>query len=105
MLGPIIESFGWVKAHNPRTMLKTKNLNFITIHCTFHLSNSLGTSLSSPIDLYILSAVLVGSILLYPAGGMPYIDALFFASGAATQSGLNTYASIPAYEMFYAKLD
>jgi hypothetical protein len=33
---------------------------------------------------------IVGSILLYPAGGMDYIDALFFASGAATQSGLNT---------------
>lgn len=33
---------------------------------------------------------LVGSIILYPGGGMPYVDALFFASGAATQSGLNT---------------
>ncbi|KAF2179863.1 potassium transport protein TRK1/TRK2 [Zopfia rhizophila CBS 207.26] len=33
---------------------------------------------------------LLGSILLYPAGEMTYIDALFFASGAATQSGLNT---------------
>jgi hypothetical protein len=31
-----------------------------------------------------------GSILLYPAGGVPYIDALFFSAGAATQSGLNT---------------
>jgi hypothetical protein len=33
---------------------------------------------------------IIGSILLYPAGGMAYVDALFFASGAATQSGLNT---------------
>ncbi|KAF2467846.1 uncharacterized protein BDR25DRAFT_305303 [Lindgomyces ingoldianus] len=33
---------------------------------------------------------LLGSILLYPAGRMSYIDALFFASGATTQSGLNT---------------
>jgi Trk-type K+ transport system membrane component len=48
-------------------------LNFITIHY-----------------IYLIGWTLVGSILLYPAGGMPYIDALFFASGAATQSGLNT---------------
>ena len=41
-----------------------------------------------------MSFAIVGSILLYPAGGLAYIDALFFASGAATQSGLNTYASL-----------
>lgn len=34
---------------------------------------------------------LLGSIILIPGGSMPYIDALFFASGSATQSGLNTY--------------
>ncbi len=28
---------------------------------------------------------------MYGNGRIPYIDALFFASGAATQSGLNTY--------------
>ncbi|KAF2140281.1 uncharacterized protein K452DRAFT_310039 [Aplosporella prunicola CBS 121167] len=33
---------------------------------------------------------ILGSILIYPAGGMRYIDALFFSSGSATQSGLNT---------------
>ncbi|KAI9781217.1 MAG: low affinity potassium transporter, partial [Candelina submexicana] len=33
---------------------------------------------------------IIGSILVYPAGGLRYIDALFFASGSATQSGLNT---------------
>jgi hypothetical protein len=31
-----------------------------------------------------------GSICLYPNGGIRYIDALFLASGSATQSGLNT---------------
>ena len=31
-----------------------------------------------------------GSICLYPNGGIAYIDALFLASGGATQSGLNT---------------
>jgi hypothetical protein len=34
---------------------------------------------------------LIGSVILYPAKNMDYIDALFFASGGATQSGLNTY--------------
>ena len=33
---------------------------------------------------------LLGSIVMYGARNMDYIDALFFASGAATQSGLNT---------------
>jgi Trk/Ktr/HKT type cation transporter len=40
--------------------------------------------------LYLISMALVGSIILVP-GNMPYIDALFFAAGASTQSGLNTY--------------
>ena len=48
-------------------------------------------------DLYILSVTIIGSILLYPAGGLNYIDALFFASGTATQSGLNTYVSGSTY--------
>lgn len=42
------------------------------------------------VDIYICSLAIIGSILLYPAGGMAYIDALFFATGCATQSGLNT---------------
>ncbi len=41
-------------------------------------------------DIYLLALAILGSILLYPAGGLAYIDALFFASGSATQSGLNT---------------
>ena len=45
-------------------------------------------------DIYILGLAIIGSILLYPAGGMHYIDALFFASGCATQSGLNTYNAL-----------
>lgn len=40
--------------------------------------------------MYIISMTLIGSIIIYPARNMPYIDALFFASGGATQSGLNT---------------
>lgn len=33
---------------------------------------------------------IIWSIMLYPAGLMPYADALFFAAGMSTQSGLNT---------------
>ncbi|KXT03511.1 hypothetical protein AC578_1641 [Pseudocercospora eumusae] len=39
--------------------------------------------------LYMLGMTILGSIMLYPAGIMDYIDALFFAAGMATQSGLN----------------
>lgn len=39
---------------------------------------------------YILSHCFIGSILIYPVKSIPYIDALFFASGASTQAGLNT---------------
>jgi hypothetical protein len=35
---------------------------------------------------------LIGSIILVP-GRLPYIDSLFHAVGASTQSGLNTYVS------------
>lgn len=41
--------------------------------------------------MYIIGMTIVGSILIYPAGGVAYIDALFLGSGGATQSGLNTY--------------
>lgn len=34
--------------------------------------------------------MIVGSILIYPVKTTAYIDALFFASGASTQAGLNT---------------
>jgi potassium uptake Trk family protein len=43
-----------------------------------------------PTDFWVIGLTIVGSILLYPAGNLRYIDALFFASGANTQSGLNT---------------
>ncbi|KAF2646809.1 hypothetical protein P280DRAFT_387556 [Massarina eburnea CBS 473.64] len=33
---------------------------------------------------------MLGSLIIYAGGNMDYIDALFFASGSATQSGLNT---------------
>ncbi|KAJ5563063.1 hypothetical protein N7535_002491 [Penicillium sp. DV-2018c] len=39
---------------------------------------------------YIISWAIIGSIIVYPGGNVAYIDALFQAAGAATQSGLNT---------------
>lgn len=44
-------------------------------------------------DSYIIGWALIGSVIIYGSGRIPYVDALFFASGAATQSGLNTYVS------------
>ncbi|KAK9325374.1 cation transport protein-domain-containing protein [Lipomyces orientalis] len=40
--------------------------------------------------IYIMAFTIVGSILIYPVRNIAYIDALFLAAGAATQSGLNT---------------
>lgn len=35
MFGPLLESWEWIKAHNPGSLFKKKHrLNFITIHCT-----------------------------------------------------------------------
>lgn len=47
--------------------------NFITLHYA-----------------YIIFHTLLGSVIMYAGSKLSYIDALFFASGAATQSGLNT---------------
>lgn len=41
---------------------------------------------------YIIGWTLLTSVVIYPGGapGLRYVDALFFGSGASTQSGLNT---------------
>jgi potassium uptake Trk family protein len=43
-------------------------------------------------DLWIVSLVILGSVLIYGSGHgeVAYIDALFFGSSASTQAGLNT---------------
>jgi hypothetical protein len=41
--------------------------------------------------LYLIIMTIIGSLILYPGGTLGYTDSLFFAAGAATQSGLNTY--------------
>ncbi|KAI5854369.1 cation transport protein-domain-containing protein [Tricharina praecox] len=49
------------------------HFNFITLHYC-----------------YLIGMSLVLSVIIFAGSNMPYIDALFFASGACTQSGLNT---------------
>ena len=60
------------KEYIPDLFIK-KRLNFITIHY-----------------LYMIGWAILGSVLIFGIGNITYIDALFFASGSATQSGLNT---------------
>ena len=53
-------------------VLSSIHFNFITLHYC-----------------YIIAVAILCSIILYPGGQMSYTDALFFAAGTATQSGLN----------------
>ncbi|KAI9758447.1 MAG: hypothetical protein M4579_003077 [Chaenotheca gracillima] len=73
MFGPWREVWTWLTGKHPNSLLGKPHLNFITIHY-----------------IYMISLAIIGSILIYPVRSIPYIDSLFFASGAATQSGLNT---------------
>ena len=66
------QAWGWFKQYIPDVFVKGR-FNFITIHY-----------------LYMLGWTILGSVILYSQGGLRYIDCLFFGSGAATQSGLNT---------------
>ncbi|PGG98238.1 hypothetical protein AJ80_09563 [Polytolypa hystricis UAMH7299] len=64
----------YAKAIKPRIpVVRSLGFNFISIHYA-----------------YIISCALAISVVIYPGGRMRYIDALFFGTGSATQSGLNT---------------
>ena len=98
MFSPFIETWEWVKARNPGSPFKKRRFSFRTLHCKV-LSCTVLVALVMvskayqwhlALDIYLGSLAILGSILIYPAGGMAYIDALFFCAGAATQSGLNT---------------
>ena len=65
-------AWGWLKQYIPDVFVKGR-FNFITIHY-----------------FYMIGWTILGSVILYSQGGMRYIDCLFFGSGAATQSGLNS---------------
>ncbi|OAL04238.1 hypothetical protein IQ06DRAFT_267317 [Phaeosphaeriaceae sp. SRC1lsM3a] len=77
VFGPWISTLAWCKSHMPTGKSKwwkwRPSANFITLHYA-----------------YIIFHTLLGSVIMYGGSEMPYIDALFFASGSATQSGLNT---------------
>ncbi|KAG5291536.1 potassium ion transporter [Histoplasma ohiense] len=53
-------------------VLSTIRINFLSLHYG-----------------YIITCSLVASVILYAPGNVTYIDALLFATGATTQSGLN----------------
>ncbi|KAI9781344.1 MAG: low affinity potassium transporter [Peltula sp. TS41687] len=71
MFGPWIDMWEWLMRRHLVSF--SKSPRFITIHYT-----------------YIIALTLFGSIVIFAIGGMSYVDALFFSSGATTQSGLNT---------------
>merc|ERR1712093_125680 len=64
---------GQVRSMKPAFISKTPHFNFITVHY-----------------FWIIGMAIFSSLCLYIRSDLRYIDALFFGSGAATQSGLNT---------------
>lgn len=76
MFGPWLSSLEFLKQHTPAGLAALKpDFNFLMLHYT-----------------YIISWTMLGSAMLYGdrSSNLSYVDCLFFASGAATQSGLNT---------------
>ena len=74
MFEPLAESGKWLWARVPKDLrFKYFRLNFIVVHYS-----------------YLIGWSILGSIVLFGGGLIPYIDAIFFAAGCATQSGLNT---------------
>ncbi|KAH2966562.1 hypothetical protein KXW00_003390 [Aspergillus fumigatus] len=71
MFTPVLRRLASMKSRIP--LISGLHLNFISVHY-----------------IYIIAMTLITSIILYPGGDLAYIDILFFCSGAATQSGLNT---------------
>ncbi|KAK0621141.1 cation transport protein-domain-containing protein [Bombardia bombarda] len=67
--------FGQLKQLRPAFLAKKPHFNFISIHY-----------------FWIIGLSLLGSVIIFGSdrGELAYIDALFFASGACTQAGLNT---------------
>lgn len=68
-----LDVWDFLKKHVIPDLFIKRRLNFITIHY-----------------LYMIGMSLVLSVIIYGIGDISYIDALFFASGSCTQSGLNT---------------
>ncbi|KIW42820.1 uncharacterized protein PV06_06331 [Exophiala oligosperma] len=68
-----LDVWGFCKRNIIPDVFIKRRLNFITVHY-----------------LYLIGMSLLLSVLIYVQGEMSYINALFFASGSCTQSGLNT---------------
>jgi hypothetical protein len=77
------------KWHLPKFTRILHSFNFILLHCEWWQRDRCMKA-NIVVDTYMIFMSLLGSVILYGIGGMAYIDALFFATGAATQSGLNT---------------
>lgn len=99
---PWIETYIWLKGALPdlsggwKFKIPHISFNYIMLHCKKDLDRTQrarGMAYISPTDTYLLALTIIGSVVLFGAGNMAYIDALFFASGCATQSGLNTYVA------------
>jgi len=74
MIQPVRQAWDWSKERLPSPFrLGVPHFNFIAVHY-----------------LYMIGSIIATSIMLYPGGLMTYTDALFFAAGSSTQSGLNT---------------
>jgi potassium uptake Trk family protein len=67
-------AWGRVKVFRPDFLTKKPHFSFISAHY-----------------IWIISATILSSVLIFASrqDGLPYIDALMFASGANTQAGLN----------------
>ncbi|KAH8731780.1 high affinity potassium transport protein [Phaeosphaeriaceae sp. PMI808] len=74
VFGPWISTVAWCRRRMPSKKGTWKpNVNFIALHYA-----------------YICFHTILGSVIMFSHSNLRYIDALFFASGCATQSGLNT---------------
>ncbi|CZT05979.1 probable potassium transport protein 1 [Rhynchosporium agropyri] len=73
MYSILLDFWGHVKSLKPAFFSRKPHFNFITVHY-----------------FWIIGMAILGSLCLYIRADLDYIDALFLASGAATQSGLNT---------------
>ncbi|KFX89890.1 hypothetical protein V490_06763 [Pseudogymnoascus sp. VKM F-3557] len=72
VFGLFLDIWYQVKAMRPSFLRKKPHFTFITVHY-----------------FWIIGLAVFGSILIFIPGNIRYIDALFFATGACTQSGLN----------------
>ncbi|KAH8591059.1 cation transport protein-domain-containing protein [Bisporella sp. PMI_857] len=68
-----IEVWGHIRSLKPAFLSRHPHFNFITVHY-----------------FWLIGMIFFCSICLYARSDLDYTDALFLASGAATQSGLNT---------------